>query len=468
MKSSLEFSSSGSISTMLSDYLNAVTNGPEAAFLYSQEEKNIFSFASSSPKTTLSTISLLLESERIVFQSRPDTETDYISSKTKIFVYSKLKLESNGKTYFIVAVLSKDALASSFPYLSKIDASDNYFDNGNADIIHLPNYPMLFKNNLSLLAPLVMMYLFLCFVVYDIAQSYRILKAILRSLSEGQMTLSLKKPHLFRHLFDDLDTICNSFKAKNEELQKAAIEKQQSISKIDGIVESAQTIAHDTFEAQSIFKGLMEDSLEVLSNIKCYLKEIDVNLPDDIAHSITIFTEEYKQANHYVKYAFQLIRDLKKLDRIDQISFSQTEISTILSNLVQEIRILIPEHIILKVQFNHTKQVEVDRTMLLRIVYNILKNCIEASDYQSEVWIKTGDTVAGIDIKIGNTDSYIEPEDIMRLKSKNETGKSNGTGLGLFIADKLLKKHNASFDIVSSEEKQETEFIIHLKEFVHA
>lgn len=461
LKSSLEFHSSGSVKTMLEDYLNAHENGPEAAFVLPHDSQKIFSFASINDRVTLSTVSMSLKEDKIRFDPSIEGDTSNLSSKKKIYVYSKIRL-SNDQVYFIVAVIDKKTFLDRSAVIKDIN-----FDKSTFTIS--PDYIMLIANNYQLLMPLICLTFFLLILVYDMAKAYRILKDVLKSLSFGKIVTGFNyKSIIFNQILKDVKNVCVTFKMKNDELKKSAIEKQETLSKINGIVESAQTIAHDTCEVHSIFKGVMDESFEVIRSIKKHLYDLKLELPQNVSDDIEYLHSEYKMADQYGKYAYQLINDLKNLDKIDQLNLSKANVSDVISTLIDKMKVLIPDHVNFAVEFRHTKEVELDKSMVSRIIYNLLKNCIEACDYGSKVWIKTIDSNNGIDIIVGNTDSYITCEQMDNLKSKNRSYRPQGTGLGLYIADKLLNLHNSTFDIRSCKRKLETEFIVHLKEYVYA
>ncbi len=88
-------------------------------------------------------------------------------------------------------------------------------------------------------------------------------------------------------------------------------------------------------------------------------------------------------------------------------------------------------------------QIGVDPEKYRRVILNILYNAVEAIDEEGELFVEIH--AAGSDrarITLGNSGSYIEPNDLNKLFNDHFTkGKKSGTGLGLSIARKWVNAH---------------------------
>lgn len=105
-----------------------------------------------------------------------------------------------------------------------------------------------------------------------------------------------------------------------------------------------------------------------------------------------------------------------------------------------------------------------DEHKLIRAFTNIIGNALEATAKQGTVWIRMAAQVDKVEIRIGNTGSYVQPKYKQRIfESFFTRGKARGTGLGLTIAKQVLLAHGGSIDCVSQRDETcpdgRTEFI---------
>jgi len=94
---------------------------------------------------------------------------------------------------------------------------------------------------------------------------------------------------------------------------------------------------------------------------------------------------------------------------------------------------------------------------------SIIANAVDAMEGKGTLIIETGSNGNSISIKIGDTGPGIPPHLINRIFDPFFTTKSEkgGTGLGLPIADKIIKENNGKIE-VASEERKGTTFTITL------
>ncbi|MBM4251670.1 MAG: hybrid sensor histidine kinase/response regulator [Deltaproteobacteria bacterium] len=105
-----------------------------------------------------------------------------------------------------------------------------------------------------------------------------------------------------------------------------------------------------------------------------------------------------------------------------------------------------------------------DEHKLLRAFTNIVSNALEATAKQGKVWIRMAARDDKVEIRIGNTGSYVQPKYRQRIfESFFTRGKARGTGLGLTIAKQVMLAHGGSIDCVSRRDESHpdgcTEFI---------
>jgi len=95
-----------------------------------------------------------------------------------------------------------------------------------------------------------------------------------------------------------------------------------------------------------------------------------------------------------------------------------------------------------------------DKMQLKQVLWNLIKNSIEAIDHEGEVEIKTKTTVDGgqdfAEISIHDNGSGISAENMEKILDPFYTSKESGTGLGLSIANSIIESHGGSMAIESA------------------
>jgi len=92
---------------------------------------------------------------------------------------------------------------------------------------------------------------------------------------------------------------------------------------------------------------------------------------------------------------------------------------------------------------------------LNQVFMNLFVNAAQAIEKQGEISIATRADDGFVEIKIGDTGSGIDKENLSRIFDPFFTTKDvgKGTGLGLNVAYNIIKKHNGTIDVKSQVEK---------------
>lgn len=151
----------------------------------------------------------------------------------------------------------------------------------------------------------------------------------------------------------------------------------------------------------------------------------------------------------------------EKLDRINQIieqtlSFSKSSETRFqpaeFNRLVEELLMFL-NHKLSKAQIQvktsldaKLPMVEMDSGQIQQVLLNLFVNAMQAMPHGGELLVRTrlaSDRKLGPCVKCSVEDSGpgIDPETMKRLYDPFYTTRQNGTGLGLFISNKLIKRH---------------------------
>jgi signal transduction histidine kinase len=88
--------------------------------------------------------------------------------------------------------------------------------------------------------------------------------------------------------------------------------------------------------------------------------------------------------------------------------------------------------------------VSADAGQLTAVLVNLFFNALDAMKSAGRVDVEMVDGADGVDIRIRDTGPGIPPEIQGRLFQPFATSKPNGTGLGLFLANRVLSDHGGS------------------------
>ena len=103
-----------------------------------------------------------------------------------------------------------------------------------------------------------------------------------------------------------------------------------------------------------------------------------------------------------------------------------------------------------------------DPLKVSRLFSNIVGNALEAMNYEGKLWFHSKEHNGQQEIVIGNSGSFIPKDELDQLfKVFYTKGKKEGTGLGLTIAEKVVKDHGGEIWCTSSQDRG-TEFHIRL------
>jgi two-component system, sporulation sensor kinase E len=92
-----------------------------------------------------------------------------------------------------------------------------------------------------------------------------------------------------------------------------------------------------------------------------------------------------------------------------------------------------------------------DRNQLKQVFFNITKNAMEAMRPGGKLRIKSRADDDSVYLLFGDTGSGIKPEDLVRLFQPYHTTKSGGHGLGLMIAQRIMREHGGQVGLESKE-----------------
>ena len=136
----------------------------------------------------------------------------------------------------------------------------------------------------------------------------------------------------------------------------------------------------------------------------------------------------------------------------------KTSAKNVMKRFEPRIRQMCERHgIDLTLEQNSQHLLHADEEKLVRVLYNISKNAVEAMGEGGKLTISVSDTADAVEFTISDNGPGIPPEIQDRLFDSFVTsGKEGGTGLGLAIVKKVVEEHNGTIDLETAPGKGTT------------
>ena len=96
-------------------------------------------------------------------------------------------------------------------------------------------------------------------------------------------------------------------------------------------------------------------------------------------------------------------------------------------------------------------QVLADRNQIKQVFFNVTKNAMEAMRPGGKLKIRSRIDDDSVFLLFADTGSGIKQEDLVRLFQPYQTTKTGGNGLGLMIAQRIMRDHGGQIGLESKE-----------------
>ncbi len=170
---------------------------------------------------------------------------------------------------------------------------------------------------------------------------------------------------------------------------------------------------------------------------------------DQTREDLRIVTEKLDRINHIVEQTLDLAKTKESNFAKEDINRLVEELLLFLNHRLDKMGIKVVHKLDQKIP-----AIDMDRGQIQQVLLNLMVNALEAMEPEGELIIRTR---LGKDRKIGPCVRFsIQdsgkgiPADIQKkLFDPFYTTRENGTGLGLFISNKLVKRHNGTIKVKS-------------------
>ena len=219
---------------------------------------------------------------------------------------------------------------------------------------------------------------------------------------------------------------------------------------------------------ESGFEKISQFSSDVSHELKTPLASIKGMIEVELSNNRTI--EDYKETMIRVleecNWLISIINDLLLLTRIEaekeERRFKKINITKLIGEIC-ELLSLIAEENSVKIIFKEEKAIYIngDSDKLKRMILNLISNAVKYNKHDGFIKIRIKENSDIVIIEVEDSGIGIKKENIEKVferfyrEDKIRTTKKSGSGLGLSIADTIVKFHNGKI-IIESEEGEGT------------
>ncbi len=228
---------------------------------------------------------------------------------------------------------------------------------------------------------------------------------------------------------DDKLTPSSTLIFRNMRQKFVAIDKENMRrTRLEAIGATTQMFAHDVRKPFSTLRMIME-LLRNATTMSEMRSVADKMLPE---------------VDRAMRSVNGMIQDVMEIGSRTKPTLEPTSPETMIESTLREVFRIFPDaDVQISYRFDHTHMVLVDPLKILRVFSNIITNSLQAMSGKGEIWIETLQyTQDALKFTIGNSNSFIPPDDIQNVFEAFYTSrKKGGTGLGMAIAAKIVTEH---------------------------
>ncbi len=249
----------------------------------------------------------------------------------------------------------------------------------------------------------------------------------------------------------------------------------------DNTEDELSILKNEIYKTTIMLKEMAENSVKDKTSLKDSLSDISHQLKTPLT-SITIMLDnildnpqmDVQKRSEFIKDIKReiininfLVNSLLKLSKLDvnSVKFVKKEeyIEKLINESIKSVSLLCDlKNIKIKVEGDKTSKIYCDFKWQVEAITNILKNCVEHSEINSEINIKYQKNKMYSKIEIKDFGQGIEKSDLPHIFErfyKGKTSSNESVGIGLALSKSIIEK-NDGYIGVESEVNKETIFTI--------
>ncbi len=166
---------------------------------------------------------------------------------------------------------------------------------------------------------------------------------------------------------------------------------------------------------------------------------------ESVAESLEICREEVTRLDGIISNFLEAIRPRPP-------DLAETDLNSVVAEVLRfQHRELADRGVSVEVATPQIPPVLADRNQIKQVLFNITKNAMEAMRPGGRLRIRSWADDDSVFIVFADSGSGIKPEDLVRVFQPYHTTKTGGHGLGLMIAQRIMRDHGGQVGIESKE-----------------
>jgi len=164
--------------------------------------------------------------------------------------------------------------------------------------------------------------------------------------------------------------------------------------------------------------------------------------------------ELLQQIDGEIERAKAMVHSLLEFSRKKEFKIKPVFLKDLLRETIRLLRGEIPSNVEITTDISEDIIITVNKQRIQQALLNIIKNSIDSIADKGEIRVCAKRNLKNktVEIKIKDTGTGIEPENIVRIFEPFFTtkGDEKGSGLGLFVANEIIKEHQGYIDLDSA------------------
>jgi Osmosensitive K+ channel histidine kinase len=258
---------------------------------------------------------------------------------------------------------------------------------------------------------------------------------------------------------------------KTGEYNKPELDGKDEISTLNKAFDKLMLQIKENQQRKDEFIGIASHELKTpLTTIKGYM-------------DLLAMTEDTKPQKLYVQKALEslkklenLIKDLLDVSKIQsgqlELNITEFDINTLLDETISAIQMITPSHQIIRKGDTSYQLIHADRQRIEQVLFNLLSNAVKYSPGEKEVLVYNKLTETELTINIRDFGNGVPEEEQSNIferfyRTKELSVHVSGFGLGLYICQDIINRHNGRIGVESAGKGSIFYFSLPLNHSVH-
>lgn len=195
-------------------------------------------------------------------------------------------------------------------------------------------------------------------------------------------------------------------------------------------------------------------------NMRLFSLQRSLDLTENQEEDFQVVAEEMRRLDN-------IVRNFLEFSRPPKLDKQRVNISSVIDMTMELLEYRLRRHdaAVTRRRGEDLPQVEADPELIKEVLVNLIVNACEAMGESGQIFITESQSVTDqgertVRVEIRDTGPGIPEEIQQQILEPFHTTKAQGTGLGLFIAARIVREHGGQLDLYSAEGRGATFIIV--------